>query len=135
MHLPFADTGLVLSFFVAMLFPQGTTIPSILPARVESLMQGDSIAFFLDVRTAEEFVGNLGHVPGSILIPVQELETRLDELAAHRAKTIIIICRSGVRSGRATVLLRAHGYEAFNMVGGMLRWNAEGRPVADGETR
>jgi rhodanese-related sulfurtransferase len=101
----------------------------ITPAEVHALLGKDTMHVFLDVRTPEEFDGPLGHVEGAILIPVQKLEIRMDELSPYKDKTIIAICRSGIRSNSATALLRDHGFEAQNMTGGMVQWNAEGLPV------
>ena len=102
---------------------------TITPAEVDSLQGRDTTHVLLDVRTQEEFDGPLGHLDGALLIPVQELEARIGELSPYRNKTIVAICRSGVRSGRATALLNTEGFHALNMVGGMVRWNAEGRSV------
>jgi rhodanese-related sulfurtransferase len=101
----------------------------ITPADVHALLGKDTTHVFLDVRLPEEFDGPLGHVEGAILIPVQKLEIRMHELSPYKEKTIIAICRSGIRSNSATALLRDHGFEALNMVGGMMQWNAEGLPV------
>ena len=108
---------------------------TITPAEVDSLQGRDTTHLLLDVRTLEEFDGPLGHLDGALLIPVQELEARIGELSPHRNKTIVAICRSGVRSGRATALLNTRGFHALNMVGGMVRWNAEGRPVIHTENQ
>jgi rhodanese-related sulfurtransferase len=45
----------------------------------------------LDVRNADEFVGELGHIDGAVLIPLPELEKRLDELAPHRERRIVAV--------------------------------------------
>jgi rhodanese-related sulfurtransferase len=108
---------------------QDSTRDAITPAEVQQLMEKDSTVFLLDVRTDEEYNSSTGHLRGSVLIPVQELAARLGELAPHKHHTIIAICRSGNRSGWATSMLRGQGYVALNMVGGMIRWNIEGRPV------
>jgi len=106
------------------------TPPAIItPADVQTLMQADTSYVLLDVRRQEEFDGPSGHLRGALLIPVQELKERLAELSPLKQKTIIAICRSGNRSGVATTILREHGFAALNMVGGMVRWHAEGRPV------
>ena len=68
------------------------------PAQVDSLMAVDSSHVLLDVRTAPEFVGSLGHLRGAVLIPVQELESRMNELESYRGKIIVVYCRVGVRS-------------------------------------
>lgn len=129
------------AIFVAMLFAgcasgqTGTDTPVIAPSEVLARMTKDTLVVILDVRTQAEFDSPSGHVQGSILVPVQELEGRIAELAPYKARTIIAVCRSGNRSGKATQILRAHGFEAFNMTGGMNRWNAEGLPVQHTETQ
>ncbi|WP_318616244.1 rhodanese-like domain-containing protein [Sporosarcina sp. YIM B06819] len=72
----------------------------------------------VDVRESDEVAQ--GVIPGAIHIPLGEVPERLDEL--DKAKSYIMICRSGGRSGRATAFLDAEGYDVTNMVGGMLEW-------------
>ena len=80
----------------------------------------------LDVREPVEFDGELGHIPGAVLLPVGQLTARLAEL--DRSRPIVAVCRSGGRSVQATVLLRRHGIpDAASLRGGMLAWRAEGR--------
>ena len=69
------------------------------------------------------------HLREAILIPVHELPARLGELEPFKEKTVVVYCRTGRRSGRATSLLNELGFRAFNMIGGMVQWNAEGRPA------
>ena len=45
----------------------------------------------LDVRNADEFVGDLGHIDGAVLIPLAELGKRLDELDAYRKRRIVTV--------------------------------------------
>ncbi len=94
-----------------------------------NLVLQDTNVVILDVRTPAEFRSETGHVKGAILIPVQELEERLGELEPFRSKTILAICRSGNRSGRAAKLLNERGFKALNVEGGMLKWNKENLPV------
>lgn len=86
------------------------------------LAKGDSLVL-LDVRTKEEYDGDLGHLPGSILIPVQEIEKRYHELDPLKNKEIIVYCRSGRRSERAGKFLAEKGFKVYSMLGGMLEWN------------
>ena len=72
------------------------------------IKNGQSI---VDVRTIEEFT--MGHVLGSINIPLQELEWRVEELKAL-SQPIILCCASGNRSGVATVFLKNCGIECEN---------------------
>ncbi len=61
----------------------------------------------VDVRTPEEYAP--GHVKGSINIPLQELNTRLDEIKEIKGD-IILCCASGVRSAKAYRLLQQNGF-------------------------
>ncbi len=80
----------------------------------------------LDVRTVEEY--NSGHLPDSLLIPLPELESRLDEL--NPADRILVYCRSGVRGAKAAGILNDNGFtHIYNMEGGIIEWQAHGFPV------
>lgn len=93
-----------------------------------NMIESDSGVVVLDVRTPEEFKGELGHLEGAILIPVQDLERRIDELSEYGQKSILAYCRTGRRSLKATEILREHGYHAFNVEGGMVGWNNSHHP-------
>jgi len=73
----------------------------------------------LDVRTPQELSGSLGKIEGSINIPVQDLEKRIEELAGYKNKEIAVICRSGNRSVKGTEILTKNGFNAKNVLGGM----------------
>ena len=75
----------------------------------------------IDVREVEEV--QAGHIPGIVNIPLGLLEFRMHEL--DKKAPYIIVCRSSARSGQATAFLEAQGYDATNMVGGMLAWEGE----------
>lgn len=92
------------------------------------LITTDSSVVVLDVRTPEEFTGNLGHISGAVLLPVQELQQRLAELEKYKEKTILAICRTGRRSAKAVKILTEAGFKACNVEGGMVRWNEKGLP-------
>jgi glyoxylase-like metal-dependent hydrolase (beta-lactamase superfamily II)/rhodanese-related sulfurtransferase len=84
----------------------------------------------IDVRQADEYSGELGHVRGTRLIPLRDLAKRAEELAGYRPRDVVCICRAGVRSSTAVAMLSALGFErAWNMKGGMLDWHREGLPV------
>lgn len=78
----------------------------------------------LDVRTPQEYTGELGHIDDSILIPVQELERRIEELDQYRDREIVVICRTDNRSRAAASLLQESGFDHVAFVrGGMVDWN------------
>ena len=99
------------------------TPPNIMVADVQNKISAKDNILLLDVRTATEFDGLLGHIAGAVLLPVQELEQRIYELNEHKEKEIIVICRSGNRSQTGTRILISHGFNAVNMLGGMKAWN------------
>ena len=73
----------------------------------------------LDVREPQEF--EICRIPGSVLIPLNELPARLSELEGR--DDMIVHCKSGVRSGKAVKLLHEAGYgQARNLKGGILAW-------------
>jgi rhodanese-related sulfurtransferase len=78
----------------------------------------------LDVREPEEYTGELGHISGSLLIPLKDLTARAGELEKHKDNHIIVVCRAGVRSTTAAAILTGLGFEhVSNLKGGMLDWN------------
>jgi rhodanese-related sulfurtransferase len=83
----------------------------------ERLAEG---AIILDVRTDEENAA--GSIPGALLIPVDSLRSRIDEIPNDRA--VIVHCKVGQRGHTATQILRAHGINALNLDGGYLTWNS-----------
>jgi sulfur dioxygenase len=88
-------------------------------------------AQILDVREQDEYRGPLGHIRGSILIPLSDLPARADAL--QRDRPVVAVCRSGARSAQAVVLLQKAGFRnVANLAGGMLRWRAEGNAVEGG---
>jgi rhodanese-related sulfurtransferase len=83
-------------------------------------------AFILDVRTSEEW--NQGHIPGSILIPLDQLSGRLSEVP--RDRDVVVVCRTGSRSLQGLQILQQAGFtRVASMTGGMVAWQAAGNPV------
>lgn len=95
------------------------------------IIQKDANIVVLDVRTPEEFKSETGHLKDAILIPVQALANRVNELDPYKGKTIIAVCRSGNRSGAATSFLNGKGFNVLNLEGGMLKWIEARLPVVN----
>ncbi|WP_188568057.1 MBL fold metallo-hydrolase [Undibacterium terreum] len=94
-----------------------------------ALLEHAATLQIVDVREAPEFIDRLGHLPGAQLVPLSQLMDRLGEL--DRERPVVAVCRSGVRSAQASVLLSKAGFgKVANLAGGMLRWRAEALPVA-----
>lgn len=80
----------------------------------------DSSIVVLDVRELSEYA--LAHIPGSVLIPLGELERRFSEL--DKEKTIFVICRTGNRSSDACHILKNEGFQnVYNVLPGMIQWD------------
>jgi glyoxylase-like metal-dependent hydrolase (beta-lactamase superfamily II)/rhodanese-related sulfurtransferase len=114
-------------------FPQVSDLASLdqLAARdVASRLQGDAPPLLLDVREPEEFIGELGHIRGALLVPLDALERRLPKLAGYVERDVVVVCRAGARSASAGAILRRAGFQrVINLEGGMLAWAAAGLPV------
>ncbi|MFG1352834.1 ArsR/SmtB family transcription factor [Xanthobacter autotrophicus] len=84
----------------------------------------------IDVRPREEF--DLGHVPGAVSVPLEELDARLAEF--DPATEIVAYCRGAycLLAVEAVARLRAKGFSARRMEDGMPEWRAAGLPVAAG---
>ena len=78
----------------------------------------------LDVREGGEWAA--GHAPGATHVPLAGVAAIAPELAG---KTVLTICRSGHRSGKAARVLAGAGVAARNVAGGMQAWSAAGLPV------
>ena len=78
----------------------------------------------LDVRTDTE--RKQGSIRGSFHIPITSIASSLNELKKFKDAEIICYCRTGNRSLNAAAKLKKLGFNAANLKGGMIRWNAAG---------
>jgi len=99
-------------------------VPEVSPAWTE---QNQDDIRLIDIREEDELVGKLGHIPEVEHIPMGELADRAADWS--RDQNIVLLCRSGGRSGRAANQFRKLGFtRVASMAGGMIRWNNEDRP-------
>ncbi|MEA2016221.1 MAG: rhodanese-like domain-containing protein [Actinomycetota bacterium] len=107
-------------------------VAEVIPISVEKAYEiisssGDYVV--LDVRSQQEYSEE--HIQDAILIPVSELEGRLDELPVN--KPIITYCRIGGRSTSAADILVKNGFTpVYNMLGGIEEWISERYPTVEG---
>ena len=100
-------------------------------AEVAYSMINDTVTFpnllILDVRSQSEY--DSVHLNNSILIPVDELESRLDEIVEYNNTEIIVYCASGARSHAASEILVSNGFsKVYNILGGITAWIDAGYP-------
>jgi len=111
---------------------QDDTVTLSLPQEVsvdEAARLREEGAFVLDVREPQEW--EAGHIPGATLIPLGEIPDRLNEIPQDQP--VVVVCRSGNRSGQATQFLRQSGYGlTTSMSGGMNQWSAANLDIVTG---
>jgi DMSO/TMAO reductase YedYZ molybdopterin-dependent catalytic subunit/rhodanese-related sulfurtransferase/glyoxylase-like metal-dependent hydrolase (beta-lactamase superfamily II) len=108
----------------------GTSTPEVGARAAKAVIDGGGL--LLDVREPEEW--HAGHAPDAVLVPMGHVQARQDELP--RDRRIVVVCRSGGRSAAVTESLRAWGFDAVNLSGGICAWSAAGlQVVTDPEER
>lgn len=85
----------------------------------ERLDKGDKITV-IDVRTPDEYAA--GHIPGSLLIPFDEIKVKSDQLPQDKNTEIVVYCRSGRRSAIAADTLISLGYAKIYDLGAVSSW-------------
>jgi rhodanese-related sulfurtransferase len=83
-------------------------------------------AYLLDVREPDEW--EAGHAPGAHHVPMMEIPARMAEIPEDGE--VVVVCRSGGRSGQVVSYLTGNGWDNVrNLDGGMQSWAAAGRDV------
>lgn len=91
-------------------------------ALADRLARGDA-TYLLDVR--EPFEYRIASLPGSVLMPLGELQQRLHDVRPPEGALLVTICHHGVRSLQASLWLRSVGFpEAVSLAGGIDAWSA-----------
>ena len=109
----------IVSFLLMMCSKNNSDVVSMEEFQSEILSEN---TFVLDVRTEAEFYGPLGHIDGAMLIPIDELSLRINELEDMEDKDSFVVGRSGNRSNVGKNILRENSFNAINVDGGMLAW-------------
>ena len=92
----------------------------------KALLEKNRNIFLLDVRTPQE--NSQARLPGSVLIPINELEGRIKEVPGN--KTILVYCAVGSRSKPVAEYLSKNGYkDVYNMTDGIVGWYRNGFPL------
>lgn len=118
-------TALLLSLISCSPAAESAVAPVTIEQAEKQLAEG---AQLVDARTKEEW--DEGHLKGATLVTVTEdgfLEKAKAQLDPK--KPVVVYCRSGARSARATEQLRAAGFTVHDLKGGITAWKAAGKPV------
>jgi rhodanese-related sulfurtransferase len=93
------------------------------PEELARRLDSDPALLVCDVRNPDELGGELGQLPGSLNIPLGQLQQRIGELSTHKTLDIVVVCRSGRRSEAAARILQDSGFDrVFVLKGGMMAW-------------
>ena len=113
----------VVAFFA---WPASGSVDDISFDEVRQRLQAGSITL-IDVREPDEFAA--GHVPGAVNMPMSKFNPAT--LPASKAeKPVVVMCRSGNRSGQIEAFLAKNGREDVrNFKGSMIEWTGTGAPV------
>lgn len=114
-------------------FPDWSELRKVRVVDIEGLramLLSDRPPLIVDVREPEEYWGELGHLAGSLLVPLRGLLNRLEEIDEHREAPVVTVCRAGMRSATAAAILERSGFtDVSNLAGGLLAWNEASLPV------
>ena len=103
--------------------PELTGFQSIAPEEALERLENEEGIVLLDVRTPAEYAE--GHIPGSLLIPLQTLAQEAPEQLTDKEAPIFVYCRSGRRSIEAAEILVEQGYTQVYDLGGIIDWPYE----------
>jgi SulP family sulfate permease len=97
-------------------------VPAIAPRALWDALHAEPPPRIIDVREPREF--KRGHIPDARSIPLPVLLNHVDQISSDRL--VVMVCRGGRRSTRATALLRERGYDNVQVLkGGMIAWENE----------
>lgn len=98
------------------------------PIELQARLSEGSVPRLLDVRQPEEHT--IVALDNSVLIPLGELFSRVDEIEDWREEEVVVYCHHGIRSAQAVAQLRALGFtNVHNLAGGIDRWTIEVNPT------
>ena len=104
-----------------------TATSGLAPADAVNLMNREK-AVVVDVCQPDEFAQ--GHIVGSRNIPLADLEAKLASTVKNKNLPLILVCQTGMRSGRAVAVAKKLGYEqAQSLAGGLQAWKTATLPV------
>src|SRR5262245_8633247 len=78
-------------------------------------------ALVIDLRTLPEYDDDLSHLDNSTLVPIEDLEARLEEFAKYRTGTVLLYDRMGTNLTRAGQILVTHGFQEVYVVDGGIK--------------
>lgn len=120
----------IAAFLTLLLLGCTPDVPTVTPHEAAELFTSKK-AIIVDVREQDEW--DEQHIEGAIFIPLDQVESRIGELAQYKDSQIIMQCRSGRRSNIAgSKLIKAGFSKVVNLEGGILAWDEQGLDTVSG---
>lgn len=114
------------TLFGATMAPAAPGYKNIMSVEAKKLVEQKKNLYLLDVRTPQEFAQ--ARMKGSVLIPINELERRVQEVPKNRP--VLVLCAVGSRSNLAAGFLINKGYgDVYNLTDGLSGWYRNGFPL------
>lgn len=121
---------LALVAFLPRLISRLRSSPMLGVEKLKQHLDGGEDLLLLDVRTAEDFVGDQRYIDGAVNIPLEDLAARMDDILDRMERPVAVICRTDRRSAKAAQILARSGFADVRVVrGGMTDWLKNGYPV------
>lgn len=104
-------------------------VPEIEASKVHEALENYEDVIIIDVRTPQEF--SQGNLEGSVNVPVDLVEAKIEEVVPDKDKTVYVYCLSGARSNMAVDAMVKKGYSnVYSMTSGLLSWRAKQYPLS-----
>lgn len=104
--------------------PPAPEVRNISGVQLQEMLNEGRLMVIIDVRSATEYGG--GHIPGSINIPLGQLDDTITNGALNSEMTTVAVCGAGVRSAEAAELLLNSGFgNVYNLEDGLNAWDGE----------
>lgn len=127
----FSITLFLMLLWLAVTSASGEVIIMIKAEDLAKRIKNNDDFLMVDVRQPDELTSSLGHIRGSVNIPMLSLNTRISKVAVNKNREIILVCRSDHRARFAADMLKRSGYTNLKVLeGGMIRWNKLGLPAS-----
>lgn len=125
----FAALAGTIGLVIFLEFERLTAVAKTISPLEATRLQNDDEALVLDVREDADF--KRGHLINAMHMPMGQIAKRVNEIAKHKEKSVIVVCESGMRSARACKTLQKNGFTTlFNLSGGMGAWGKANMPVS-----
>ena len=98
-------------------------IPQITAKQLAARLAAGERFYLLDVRQPVEHA--LAALPGSTLIPLNQLPARCAEIHVPEGSTLVVYCHHGIRSQHAGIFLAQHGFTPLSLESGIEAWSVE----------